>query len=179
MKTVLVDASSAILLHKVSLLETMYRLYRFAMVTAVIEEITVANHPGAVAFQTAVAKKRIHHIPMFTKLGDGGFSKRLGAGERHTLLAYGQSQACFILIDDKQGVRACSKRNIPFINALLCPEILFRAGCLKRHQRDVLFKRLLSIGRYAPAVAAYADGCSWEELAHFLPDGTPRNRIHI
>lgn len=178
-KTVLVDASSAILLHKVSLLEAMYDAYRLVMVNAVVEEITVANHPGAAAFQIALTNKRIHQISMQAKPDDDRtLSMRMGAGERQTILAYGPSQASFILIDDKAGVQACRKGNIPFINALLCPEILYASGYLQRWQRDALFERLLSIGRYAPEVVAYADRCRRDDLAHFLPHRPPHIGIH-
>lgn len=170
MKTVLVDASSAILLYKATLFDSMCDTYRLAMTVAVINEITVADYAGADYFRLAVWSNRIAQIDVASAPEDvEAFPHSLGGGERDTLLAYDGSQAQFILIDDAQGARICRSRNIPHINALLCPELLYAAGRIDRQARDTAFERLLSIGRYSSEVVVYARRWDGDALSPFLP----------
>ena len=53
MKCVLIDASSAILLYKVGLFDSVAGAYRLRAAPAVIREITVPNRRGASAFARA------------------------------------------------------------------------------------------------------------------------------
>lgn len=169
MKPVLIDASSAILLYKADLLEQMASAFALCMLPSVVREVTVADRQGAVWFLNAFAGRKLNPLPADGNPDNHLDLSGLGAGERETLMAYSRKKVRFIIIDDKKGARICRRAMIPFINALLCPKILFWNGWIDRRAFCKSFEYLLAAGRYSRSVADYARNCSAAELHSFFP----------
>jgi len=170
MKRALIDASSAILLHKAGLFDTMVSAYRLMMTPAVCREVTVEGRRGAAHFKDALRRGCINIVQAPTEAyGDSGLS-RLGAGERDTLCAYRGGGVDFVILDDRKGVAFCRSGAIPHINALLCPKILHWAGHLDRSARARAIACLLDEGRYGRYVIDFAMKSDVQRLRVFLPD---------
>jgi hypothetical protein len=92
----------------------------------------------------------------------------LDRGERETIQAYFSAKKDFIIIDDRKGAAYCRDREIPYINALLCPKILFFKGRITAIDCRRYSDRLIKVGRYAPWVLKKADVLSKEDLVEFL-----------
>ena len=168
MKSVLIDASSAILLYKAGLFDSVAGAYRLRAAPAVIREITVLNRRGASAFARACETGAL--LPADTgSCPDAGGLTSLGDGERETLLAYRAGQGDFVLIDDGRGAAACRSGGIPHINALLCPKLLHWTGVIDQCACRAVFSRLLQIGRYSEQVIHFAGTCTPEMLSEFFP----------
>lgn len=168
-KTALIDSSSAILLHKVDLLATMVRVYHLAMVPAVYAEITLAGRSGARKIRDACSGGLIELVQVGAVEADHTLAS-LGAGERSTLMAFDRGDAHFIIMDDRKGALACRSKDIPYINALLCPKVLHHSGHIDTPVYQAAFQRLQRIGRYSPAIKEYAERCTSQMLAGFFPD---------
>ena len=169
MKRVLIDASSAILLHKAHIFEDVADQYRLKMVPTVFCEITVAHRTGAEVFREARDAGKIHMA-----LPDPGSrlhakAPSLHAGELETIMAYKEGAAHFIMMDDGKGARVCRKMDIPYINALLCPIILFLSGKIDGAARQSAFMHLMKIGRYGDEIVAHAEKADVNRLAPFFP----------
>lgn len=169
MKSVLIDASSAILLFKAELLAPIVALYRVAVVPAVVKEITVAGRSGASLFQQMLSAGQLKISPLAQPLTAEPALAALGAGERDTLTAFGQNHTDFVIIDDRKGALWCRSRNVPYINALLCARILFLAGHLSEDNYMCRSRQLLEIGRYSRWVVDFARCCEEGALTVFLP----------
>jgi hypothetical protein len=169
MKIALIDASSAILLYKANLFQEMSRTYDLCMVPTVFKEITVEGRIGADAFHIAKKMGNIQLItPGETDRWDPLFPS-LHPGETETLMAYDDGKTDFIIIDDGRGARTCRFKKIPYINALLCPYILYLSGAIDNASYSAAFDRLLQIGRYGQSVVNYARKSTREGLARFMP----------
>ena len=169
MKAALIDASSAILLHKAALLDSVASAYKLMMTPAVFREVTVAGRNGAARFESLCRSGRIELTvePGRSKLEDG--LSGLGAGERETLLFFAVGGADFVILDDRKGAACCRSRAIPHINALLCPKILRWSGRLDRYAYIRAFAYLLDQGRYSSHVVEFAIECRRSRLYDFLP----------
>lgn len=169
MKSVLIDASSAILLFKAELLAPLVALYRVAVVPAVVKEITVAGRSGASLFQQMISTGQLTITPLAEPPTADPALAPLGAGERDTLIAFGRNHTDFVIIDDRKGALWCRSRNVPYINALLCARILFLAGHLSEGDYMCRSRQLLEIGRYSRWVVDFARCCEEGALTVFLP----------
>ncbi len=169
MKRVLIDASSAILLHKARLFQEMANHYCVTMVPTVFSEITVAHHSGAAVFREARKRGTIRVAATEPRSDRPAISSSLHAGERATIMAYREEGAHFIIMDDGRGARACREMDIPYINALLCPGILHLSGKIDGACRRSTFEHLKKIGRYGDGIVAYAENVNEDALAFFLP----------
>jgi hypothetical protein len=173
MHTVLIDASSAILLFKGGLFEAVAEAYRLTAAGPVGDELTGGGYPGARTFAAALADGRLARIeaaelPAHPPLR--GPSAGLHPGERATLAAMAAGRGDFVIIDDGAGARFCRRHAIPYINALLCPRILKLAGRLSAPAAAAHMDRIRRQGRYAPAIVAFAYDCEDAILEPFLPD---------
>jgi hypothetical protein len=168
MKAVLIDASSAILLFKADLLQSMAVAFELCVVPAVFEEITVVGREGAAEFEAALAGGGLKMVAP-PGLPAGEALAGLGAGERDTLRAFEQGAAHFVIIDDRKGAIYCRDHRIPYINALLCPNVLRAAGYLSNDACAAAFDHLLLLGRYGRWVVTRARSYSAHELDGFLP----------
>ena len=168
MKTVLVDASSVILLHKAQLLGSVQAAYHVCMAASVFAELTRRERPGS----RAVARScRDHHISVSTPRNDTRhrLPSGLHQGERDTLLCFQDGGADFIIIDDGRGAAYCRREGIPYLNALLCPRVLSAAGRMTPEEARSAMARVSGLGRYSQWVKRYAATCSDAVLARFLP----------
>ncbi len=176
MKTALIDASSAILLYKAQMFDAVAWAYRLQVVPAVFGEITVPNRTGASAFRRALHRRRILQL---NNLPDAGAVRRMrsmGIGERDTVAAYAQGASDFIIIDDGKGAQACRANDIPHINALLCPKILYLTGHIEASLFESAFYHLQRIGRYSARVIEYAQTCTPDKLMDFFPRPLPSSK---
>jgi hypothetical protein len=180
MKTVLIDASSAILLYKVELFDLMVQVHALAVSASVFQELTVPARCGAAAFDRAYRNGAIQRIDIRTEGSGSGpsWAAGLGEGERDTLLAYELIRADFIILDDRRGVRCCRDRQVPHINALLCPLTLYSAGRISADQCRHFFDRLTAVGRYSRTVVEYARQCTTDSLIAFQPAPPAHDKIH-
>lgn len=169
MKVALIDASSAILLHKAKLFDSVAAAYKLMMTPAVYKEVTVVGRDGAAHFQALCQYGRVG-LAVKPSGGhrDDGLSG-LGAGERETLRAYTRGGADFVILDDRKGVAYCRSMAIPHINALLCPKVLHWSGHLDQSAYTRIFTHLLEQGRYGSHVVEFAMKCSHRRLRDFMP----------
>lgn len=169
MKSVLIDASSAILLFKAKLFVPLAEIYRVGAVPAVMKEVTVPDRAGALFFQEMVSKGMLAIDPVVLPLEVDPSLSALDRGERDTMIAFDQHSVDFIIIDDRKGALWCRSRNIPYVNALLCTKLLHLSGRLNEENHWCRFEQLLQIGRYSRWVVDFAQRCDKTDLALFLP----------
>jgi hypothetical protein len=167
MRPVLIDASSAILLYKADIFGQVASAYRLSASASVCRELTRGGYPGAETFQAAVADGTLACRPALRRAGVGPGG--LHTGERDTLDLMLAGTADFVIIDDRRAAVACRRLAQPHINALLCPRILSIAGRLDPDLARDCMSRILQVGRYGPAIAAFAVGCDDARLFFFLP----------
>jgi len=169
LKTVLVDASSAILLHKADLLPLVQAVFRLWMTESVYDEVTRRRRPGAQAIARGRRERLITIVSPRSIAGSQRLPAGLHEGERDTLLCFLDGGADFIIIDDGRGAGYCRREVIPYVNALLCPRLLAMAGRLTPTAAQSLMARIALLGRYSEWVKRYAATCSDSALAAFLP----------
>jgi predicted nucleic acid-binding protein len=168
-KTILVDASSAILLHKAEVLIHIQTVFRMCMTTSVYEELTHQERPGARAVASAHRDRRITVLPPCGPNAQRHLPSSLHRGERDTLLCYLDGAADFIIIDDGRGAGYCRREAIPYVNALLCPRLLAASGRMTSAAAHFAMARIADLGRYSDWVKHYAATCSDSALTTFLP----------
>jgi hypothetical protein len=169
MKSALIDASSAILLHKARLFETMADTYRLSMAPAVYREITVGGHTGVALFRRAKKDGSINVLADSPPIPSHGVLNCLGAGEAETIRAYHHQRVHFIIIDDGKGARSCRTQKIPYINALLCPNLLYWSNIIDAETRWNTFVQIQHTGRYAHHIVDFAQNTTATAMRHFLP----------
>lgn len=169
--TAIIDASSAILLYKADLLYIFCQALQLAIPRSVFAEVTVPAHCGADGLGKLVACQPGIKLLDDPPLPDNDVAAdidRLDRGERDTLLHYLDGAAPFVILDDGKAVRLCRRYDIPHINALLVPKLLFFSQRLSAHQTDHYFSRLLALGRYSEYVVKWAKCCQKGQLVFFL-----------
>ena len=169
----MIDASSAILLTKVGLMEACCQTFRIKMTRRVFGEVTVADRPGERRLRALAGKKPGFFVAEdpIDPLPDQASAdlQRLHGGERDTLHHFLNGAARFVILDDGKGVRVCRRHGIPHINALLCPKILHYSERLPDAQKvRSLFDRIAGLGRYSKDVLAWAQQCRRSDLEFFL-----------
>jgi hypothetical protein len=172
MKSVLIDASSAILLFKSGWLDATLERYRLQTGRAAARELTIPGYPGAARFRELAAARRIEVLPVAAAAADSGDAalNSMGPGERECILHFQSGSGHFILMDDGRGAAYCRDHGIPYTNALLMPRILALAdpGIGAQALREAT-ARIYGLGRYAPWVLDYARQCDDAILAPFRP----------
>ena len=169
-KTVLIDASSAILLYKSDWMAPLMEQYRVGTGPAAFREMTVPNHPGARSFTRWQREERlVLHPPVGSAAAAPADLNRLDPGERECLHLYFGGAGRFIIIDDGPAAAVCRREAIPYVNALLIPRLLDPTPALGGSGIDAAIQTIYTRGRYAPWVLEYALTCPPEELAFFRP----------
>ena len=158
-KRALVDSSSAILLYKANLFQRLTEIYCVMLATPVYDELTCDGYPGAEIF----AESNITVFRIST--ADTSFHK----GERDTIAGYLQGLGDFVLIDDGPGAKHCKVKEIPFINALLFPKILYFSGIIAETEHCAKTEHLIDLGRYSRKVIDYVRCCGRSDLVVFFP----------
>jgi predicted nucleic acid-binding protein len=166
MKTLLIDSSSAILLFKVALLNTLIENYEILISQTVYNELTI---PGQMGYHEFIEYRQNNLITVSNNHGSKSIELPLRGGEMETILLYHNGVGDFIIIDDKKGVDYCRKNNIPFINALLVPKILFFSNVIEREKYIEKKWHLIHLGRYSKRIIDLAGSISLKELTPFLP----------
>ncbi len=173
MKTVLTDASSAILLFRAGLFPALISFFRIMVAESVYAEITVIGYPGAETFCNACADRQIIVRTAGTvsairhpELLMPSQSVRKGEGDTIRLWLYGEGD--FILMDDYKGAAFCRDHGIPYISAILVPRILALSGHLSADQCSEKTEELIRNGRYSKKIIAYARNCPDRELLFFV-----------
>ena len=173
MKSLIIDASSAILLYKSGLFLDLLHHYRVLCVERVFAEMTRSGYTGADTFARLYRKRKfkviqppdtVPHLLLTTPA-----PARLHQGERDTLTAFLDDAADFILTDDGRAASFCRNANIPYTCALLCPRILYHAGLISPSACSIHTDSILAIGRYSKSVVAYALECPPQNLDFFIP----------
>lgn len=166
MKTVLIDASSSILLFKSGLFDQLITHYDVIMAQSVFDEITVQGYPGELYFRSLCEKQMIR-IPPDPATLNQDLPSSMGMGEADTLRLLSVYPHAFVIIDDGKGARYCRVRKIPYINALLVPKIIYFSGHMSEHGCRKSMDTLISLGRYSPDILDFAQTCPCQELAFF------------
>ncbi len=170
MKKALLDTSSAILLYKTGMLEHLLSTYTIFITESVFDEFARKGYPGY-EFITRVREQndiRVLDILPNIKLGEKRI-KSLGQGEHDTVQHYQAGIGDFIITDDRKAALFCRQQNIPFINALLFPRILYFTGIIVESDCQKNFSRLLQCGRYSADIIDFAQKSSAADLQFFLP----------
>ena len=129
MKRVLLDSSSAILLFKTDLLDALVAEYQVSITPSVKHELTSENRAGAERILHLIHVEKIrltgHQNTSFIKSTSSSSSSSLDRGERDTIRCFEAGRYDFIITDDGKAAKYCSLNDIPFINALLLPRVLY------------------------------------------------------
>lgn len=166
-----IDASSAILLSKAGLMDACCAVLPMGMTRAVLDEVAVPGRPGADRIRRlagASAGLTLLSDPVGRPSRMGEDILRLHRGERDTLHHYFNGAARFVIIDDGRGLRVCRRYAVPHINALLCPRLLSFCGRIGESAAQRGFDRIAALGRYSPAVVAWAAACRPAALDFFM-----------
>jgi hypothetical protein len=165
-----IDSSSAILLFKVGWISLAAASWRLLLPPSVARELTVPRMPGARAFERMIAEGRLVLAdPGPEAATPDGAAGRLGAGERDALGLYLSGWGAFVIVDDGRAASVCRTRGIPYINALLVPRVLSRAGQPLPCPWRTAMEELCRQGRYSETVRRHAYGCSDRSLEPFRP----------
>ncbi len=171
-KRVLLDASSAIILFKAGLHAVLLEMYTVVMPEAVYKEITANSYPGAEEYRQFLADTKIAIkgplLDSANKTVRSGLNS-LGRGEHDVINLYYAGQGDFIITDDGAAARYCKREGIPFVNALLVPQILGAAGVKDRNFCRESMDEIIGIGRYSSKIIAFAQECQREDLSFFIP----------
>ena len=97
----------------------------------------------------------------------------LGAGERETLKAYGEG-AWFVIVDDRKAALYCRRKQIAFVNAVLCARILYASGYIDYTVYFTALQKLQDIGRYTADILDFARDCPIDQLSYFWPAKAPK-----
>jgi hypothetical protein len=143
------------------------------MVPDVYWEVTQKKEQSHVRlFSQSLAKGRIRLVsvlqPDEARQITNSRLTRLHCGEKQTLYRYFMGIEDFVIIDDKKGAGYCRDHGIPYLNALLCPKILYFSGIINTTLFQRLTARLLKVGRYALWIRQTAENLSTEDLSFFL-----------
>lgn len=169
-KSILIDASSAILLFKSGWMGPLMEHYRVGTGPAAFREMTVADYPGASAFRQWQQEARlILHPQCLPAVSVGTDRNGLDPGERECITLFLRGTGTFVVIDDGPGAAFCRREGIPYVNALLIPRLLSPASAAARADAETAMQQIFAIGRYGPWVLEYALTCPPEALVFFLP----------
>lgn len=170
MTSVFTDASSAILLFKAGLFEHLSQVVCIVMAPSVYDEITQDNYPGAVFF---IKAKQTNLFTINKEMKNQRATKQLSIasldlGEKETIELFLIKQKGFILTDDGKAARLCNKHNLPFINALLVPKVLYYTGNIDEKTCQKKMDLLCQLGRYSDKIKTWAVECTQQDLIYFI-----------
>lgn len=180
MKKCLIDSSSAILLYKSRLMQTLISTFDVRVGTVVYKELTCSGYPGCEQSKKNFQGKQFE----WRKKKDeedcpySMITAALDPGERQTLLLFQEGLADFIIVDDGSAVRCCRKLGIPHINALLVPRIFCIAGKISREVCRQKMGQLTEIGHYGRNVIDYAWRCVDSRLIFFCSTRSEKRGWH-
>lgn len=174
MTVVFTDASSAILLFRAGLFERAARTLSMVVSGEVLRELTREGYAGAGYFRELSENGTIRVVQKEPDLAACSPLKGwagLDRGEQETIALYQgfkDRSGAFVLMDDGQGARFCTRHYIPFINALLVPKVFWYSGLMTETHARKEMKTLSEIGRYSQKILSKACDLTREELAFFV-----------
>lgn len=173
MTRVLLDSSSAILLFKADLFDALIKVYHVSMPQSVLHELTFEDYPGADAFfqYTTLKKIKIVSVEYEKSRYENSLNGQssLHKGERDTIGCFQAGGYDFIITDDGRAARYCRQNDIPFINALLFPRVLYYLNKSSLQESNNKMGKLISLGRYSAKVVKWAENCKKEALYFAIP----------
>jgi len=169
-KTILLDSSSAILLHKINLLTAITNLYSAIISQTVFDELTSNSSIGSSHINNLCKTEKIivKDSSELSSIEKKEITTKLDSGEKSLIELYVSGCGDFIILDDKKGALCCKKLNIPFINSLLVIKILLFKNYIITDEYQNLKKHLLRIARYSKFVIKYESNCTIEDLEFFI-----------
>jgi predicted nucleic acid-binding protein len=167
MKTVILDSSSAILLFRCNIINTLLKCYHLLIPGAVFAELTVPGHGGSDVFIDLCSSGFIKvYKPVKNNSDEPGRS--LHEGEREVISLFLEGRGDFVIIDDGKGGAFCRDNNIPYINALLAVKILHFKQLIKDHEYRDSWRWLIENGRYSEKITEWAENADEKKLEFFL-----------
>ncbi len=171
-KTVLLDASSAILLAKAGFHEIVTEGYTSLMSDSVFHEITRTSLPGSGEYLQLLQAGKVTVVPVVNApkwcAADESLQK-LDRGERDTILLFYEGCTDFVVTDDGAAAKYCLHNKVPFVNSLLLLRLLYQSGLIVDSLYEKGLKSLITLGWYSEKVKEYVRSCPDSELLFFLP----------
>lgn len=158
---VLADSSSIILLQKAGLLDIFLQNYQILITSHVYCELTAGGQKGSNELDALLAESIVQSSADNCLAG-------MGQGESSILRLYLSGVGDFVLLDDKKGAKYCRSHEIPFINALLVPRILFLAGLINEKDYSSTAELLVQEGYYSTIIIEKAATIRDVELQQFI-----------
>lgn len=175
MTAIYTDTSSAILLQKAGLLETLCHHGHVVFTQTVYDELMAADTPDTRVFKRLVDQKHVslledRHLDIS---GTHARIQNLDPGEKQTLYHYLFNSNGFILTDDGKAAKVCKRYGFHFINALLVPKLFWYAGIIPAEVCNTQTAYLIAHGRYSETVIRIADQLDQNDLARFIKGVQP------
>jgi hypothetical protein len=148
------DTSSLIYLAKGAIIRPFVRFFQVTMPPSVYQESICEGYPDSEEIRRLVREGLLTIQPvrenphLNLELPKGG--------ERDVIVLFYQLGTDGILIDDGAGVKACRKRDIPFLSALLVPSILLLKRAIGGEEAESSLNKIEKIGRYSQEVILFA-----------------------
>ena len=173
MKSVIIDASSAILLFKSELTALLIKNYRTLITASVHDELTQPGYAGSETFGLLCNRNQIQVMRSPNSEIPHGNSfptlPTLNRGERDTVRQQMLGRSDFIIIDDGPALKYCKRAGLPFINALLFPRILFLTHAISESEYQKKSAEIIHNGRYSDNIIDIALNFSDRDIQPFLP----------
>jgi hypothetical protein len=173
MKNILLDASSAILLFKAALFDALLSVYQVSWTQSVLQELIRGNQCGAETFRrySTGFGERIVALQRgpFPAIKTHQELKGLDLGESDTIRCFATGGWDFIITDDGGAAKYCLKHDIPFVNALLFPRLLYLGMRISLADSHDKMAELIGLGRYSREVIDRAANSRKESLLFAIP----------
>ncbi len=167
------DTSSLILLERVVILQDLVVHYNVFIAGHVYSELVSNDNSNTQKFNQFKDNNSltVHSVDSLNDIDEPPLS--LHKGEQETIALFyhcknNYGTNVFIVIDDKKGAQYCKRNDIPFINALLVPKILFYKNVISEFKYMETFRALKHIGRYSDHILSSADSFTEQELSFFM-----------
>ncbi len=151
------DTSSLIYLAKGAIIRPFVRSFQVTVPPSVYQESICEGYPDSEEIRGLVREGLLTVQPVRENpylnpdLPKGG--------ERDVIVLFYQLGTDGILIDDGAGVKACRKRGIPFLSALLVPSLLLLKRAIGGEEAKNSLNEIEKIGRYSQEVILFARTC--------------------
>lgn len=174
MQNSILDSSSAILLYKADLFDKLINAYQVSLTRSVLQELTQKNRRGTKTFFHSAATDKIKVIPVtenrpWRSNNSCHAFKNLDRGEQDTIHCFMAGGHDFIITDDGRAARWCHDKNIPFINALLFPRLIYFADSISLDECRDKMETVIQLGRYSEEVISWAKKCQRENVNFAIP----------
>jgi predicted nucleic acid-binding protein len=157
-KTIVLDASSLILLGKCGLVELLSQTFRIIIPKGVlnetVNEVTLKQHPEANVISELVQGEKIEVFPIVKEKFK--FPVTLGRGEIEAIILTSKMGNAILITDDGKAIKACRYLKIPFTISPKMVVELYRLERIDFKNAKASIDKLRIIGRYSPEIIAEA-----------------------